>query len=153
VSLRVAVIVGVVIAVLFVAVLALGGGDGQGDASAEQDNDSGLIGRLRDRAGDPASVDLEDISADCFSDDDPTLLDFTSGCPLQVTNDGGGIRILRLTSAQNLNVQAPAPEGDADIDGDFDPNEEATVAVGEGTTEVDLSCGFLTQCFVRVLVS
>lgn len=151
-SLRVAVIVGVVIAVLFVAVLAFGGGDGQGDASTEQDNDSGLIGRLRDRAGDPASVDLEDISAPCFSDDDDeTLLVFTAGCVLRVTNDGNGIRILRLTSAQNLNVQAPAPEGDADIDADFDPNEEATVAVGEGTTEVGLSCGLLTQCFVRVV--
>jgi len=152
VSLRVAVIVGVVIAVLFVAVLTFGGGDGQGDASTEKDNDSGLIGRLRDRAGDPASVDLDDISAGCFSDDDPTLLTFTGGCALQVTNDGDGIRILRLSSAQSLNVQAPAPEGDADIDADFDPNEEATVAVGEGTTEVGLSCGFLTQCFVRVLV-
>ena len=158
-SLRVAVVAGVVIAVLFVAVLALGGGDGQGDASTEQDNDGGLIGPLRDRAGDPSLVPIDDVSPTCANAGDRTLLEVPAlfGCRVAVTNDGSGIRTLRLSPIENaVTVTAPAPEGDVEVTDTTEPDEDdpasedddVVVAVGEGTTNVALTCG---GCRVRVV--
>lgn len=154
-SLKVAIVVGVVIVVLFVGVLALGGGDGEGDASTETESDGGVLGRLLDRAGDPSLVTLEDISADCANPSDPTLLEARLfGCTVTVTNDGSGIRTLRLSPIDAFTVTAPAPEGDVEVSDTFEPDpgdpdgDDALVAVGEGTTLVSLSCG---ACDVRIV--
>ena len=46
-SLKVAIVVGVVVAVLFVGVLAFGGSDGEGSAAEQTEQDGGIFGRLR----------------------------------------------------------------------------------------------------------
>jgi hypothetical protein len=155
VSLKLAIVVGVIVAVLFVGVLALGGGDGEGEARTETENDDGVLGLLLDRAGDPSLVPLEDISADCANPGDPTLLEVgILGCAVAVTNDGSGIRTLRLSPIDTFTVTAPAPEGDVEVTDTFEPDpldpdgDDALVAVGEGTTLVSLTCG---ACDVRMV--
>jgi hypothetical protein len=151
VSLKVAIVVGVVIAVLFVGVLALGGSDGEGSAAEETEQDGGILGRLRDRAGDPSLVALEAVNQPCAANT-TGLLEFTggvfaTGCTLTVTSDDSGIRILKLSPVSGqFQVEAPAPEGDVEVEDDFAPDvldpdgDDASVAVGEGVTEVDLTC-------------
>jgi hypothetical protein len=157
-SLRVAVIVGVVVALLFVAVLAFGGGDGQGSASEETEQEGGLLGRLRARVGDPSLVDLDDVTSTCPLSA-TGLLQF-NGCALTVMNSGSGIRTLRLSPvAGTFRVSAPAPEGDSTITDDevtVDPaspdRDDVVVAVGEGETVVQLACsGIATTCQAQVV--
>ena len=134
-SLKVGIVVGVVIAVLFVGVLALGGSDGEGSAAEETEQDGGILGRLRDRAGDPSLVALDAVDRPCAANT-TGLLQFT-GCTLTVTSDDSGIRILKLSPVSGtFRVVAPAPEGD--VEKPFE--DDASVAVGEGVTEVDLTC-------------
>lgn len=144
-SLKVGIVVGVVIAVLFVGVLALGGSDGEGSAAEETEQDGGILGRLRDRAGDPSLVALDAVDRPCAANT-TGLLQFT-GCTLTVTSDDSGIRILKLSPVSGtFRVVAPAPEGDVEVEDEFAPDvekpfeDDASVAVGEGVTEVDLTC-------------
>ena len=163
-SLKVAIVVGVVIAVLFVGVLALGGSDGEGSASEETEQDGGILGRLRDRAGDPSLVALEAVNQPCAANTTGLLEfsgGFTVGCTLTVTSDDSGIRILKLSPVSGqFQVVAPAPEGDVEVEDEFAPDvndpdgDDASVAVGEGVTEVDLTClGFNATCQVQIVTS
>ena len=92
------------------------------------------------------------------------LLEFTggflaTGCTLTVTSDDSGIRILKLSPVTgSFRVVAPAPEGDVEVEEDFAPDaaepdkDDASVAVGEGVTEVDLTCLGAT-CQVQIVTS
>ena len=100
-SLRVAIVVGVVVAVLFVAVLAFGGGDGQGSASEETEQEGGLLGRLRARVGDPSLVGVDDVTSDCAGPARGLLL-FNS-CTVTVRNPGRPAK----TPARRLSTPAP----------------------------------------------
>jgi len=147
-SLKVAIIILVVVVALFVAVLVAGGTqDGNGSAGSDSNR---VLDRLTEAAGDPASVQPEDVEADCFSDDDPALLTFTGGCTLTVTNDSG-IKVLRLVTDQPVRISAPAPEGDTTVDADTDPGEVESVAVGDGETAIALGCGFGATCNARIV--
>ena len=158
-SLKVAIVVGVVIAVLFVGVLALGGSDGEGSAAEQTEQDGGIFGRLRDRAGDPSLVALDAVNQPC-AENTTGLLEF-SGCTLTVTSDDPGIRILKLSPVIGaFRVEAPAPEGDVEVEDEFAPDvndpdgDDASVAVGEGVTEVDLTClGFNAICQAQIVTS
>ncbi len=164
-SLKVAIVVGVVIAVLFVGVLAFGGSDGEGSAAEQTEQDGGIFGRLRDRAGDPSLVALEAVEPAVRGEHHgPARVlrgVFATGCTLTVTSDDSGIRILKLSPVTgSFRVVAPAPEGDVEVEDEFAPDvddpdgDDASVAVGEGVTEVDLTClGFNATCQVQIVTS
>lgn len=147
-----AVVVLVVIVALFVAAV-LVGSSGETGSAAEEDENS-VVDRLADVAGDPAAVPLEDVTAGCASDGDPTLLVFGGGCTIVVRSDDE-LRVLRLQTDSPIEVVAPAPDGDVEVEAEIDPGKEAVVAVGEGVTEVELSCraGLGDDCRVRMVVS
>jgi hypothetical protein len=149
-NVKVAVVVLGVVVVLFAAALAVGGSREEGTADEEQ---GGVVDRLGEVAGNPAGVPLEDLTADCASPDDPTLLTFAGDCTIVARNEDG-LRVIRLQTDGALGVEAPAPEGDTEVDADFDPGEEAAVAVGEGETDIELSCdaGPGAECLVRIVV-
>jgi hypothetical protein len=147
-NVKLAAVVLALIVVLFVVALAVGGSQDEGSPT---DRNS-VIDRLGDAAGDPAALPLENLSAGCVSEDDPTLLLFDGGCTIVAQNDDD-LRVLRLQTDSPIEVEAPAPEGDTDVEAEFDPGEEATVAIGEGEIEVELSCGagFGGGCSVRIV--
>lgn len=149
-NVKVGIIILVVVAVLFVGALVAGGThDGNGSAKSDR---NGVLDRLTEAAGDPASVKPEDVRADCLSEDDPTLLTFTGGCTVTVTNDSG-IKVLKLVSDQPVTISAPAPRGDSTVEADVDPGDEQSVAVGDGDTEVGIACraGINVPCNVRIV--
>lgn len=147
-NVKVAVVVLLVIAVLFVGALAVG--CSQNNGSPEDRN--GIINQLGEAAGDPAAVPLENLTTDCTGPDDPRLLVFTIGCTIVARNDND-LRVLRLQPDARVVVSAPAPEADTDVDAAIKPNRKATVAIGEGETQIGLSCraGFAAECRVRIL--
>jgi hypothetical protein len=147
-SLKLGIVILVVAAALFVAAL-VAGGTQDGNGSADRDR-NGVLDRLIEAAGDPASVEPSDVAAGCFSDDDPARLVFTGGCTLTVTNESG-IKVLRLVTDQPVRITAPAPEGDTTVDAESDPGEEESVAVGDGETEIGLGCGFGATCTARIV--
>jgi hypothetical protein len=149
-SVKVGIIILVVVAALFVGALVAGGThDGNGSAKSDR---NGALDRLTEAAGDPASVKPGDLRGDCVSEDDPTLLTFTGGCVVTVTNDSG-IKVLRLVTDQPVTISAPAPRGDSTVEADVDPGDEQSVAVGDGETEVGIACraGINVPCNARIV--
>lgn len=151
-STRVAVVVAVIVVVVFIVVLALGGQ--QPDGSPTDSN--ALIDRLADRAGDSAAVPLDSIAAECFDDDDEagTLLVFGGAlggsCRLVVEHDGD-LGLVRLFARTDFGIDAPAPDGDVEVEADAESGEEVSVAVGEGTTVIALTCPGSGECEVRLV--
>lgn len=147
-NIKVAAVVLGLIVVLFVVALAVGGSQEEGSPN---DRNS-IIDRLGDAAGDPAAIPLENLTIDCASADDPTLLVFVGGCTIRARNDDD-LRVLRLQTDSPLVINAPAPEGDTDVEAELDAGDETSVAIGEGEIEVDLSCGagFGGECLVRIV--
>lgn len=147
---KAALVVLVVVLALFAGAVALGASRDDGTS----EDDSSLLDRLGEVAGDPSAVARDDIAAGCVDDDDPDLLVFpgglVGGCTLVVQN-GGELRLVRLLALDAIGVSAPAPEGDLDVDDGVAAGEEVRVAVGEGETEIDLSCGFAGECRVRLV--
>jgi len=147
-SVKIAVLVGVVIVVLFVGSVVMGAR--QDDGSSTDPN--GLVDRLASVAGDPSAVARADVAAGCVDDEDPDLLVMTGGCTVVVRNDGD-LRLLRLLAIDAIEVEAPAPEGDLEVESEVDAGQEVSVAVGEGVTEIDIDCvGIgLTECRARLV--
>lgn len=135
-SVKAAVVVGVVVVALFVAAVLVGGSRQRG-GPAQTD---GLVGRLGELVGDPAAVPRTAVSADCVDEADPDLLVFAGGCAVVVRHDAG-LGLVDLVALTPLSVRAPAPEGDLVVDDDLAAGEDVRVAVGEGETRIDLRCG------------
>jgi hypothetical protein len=147
-NVKIAILVGVVLVVLFVGSVLVGARKDDGSST----DSNGIIDRLASVAGDPSAVARADVAADCVDDDDPDLLVITGGCTVAVRNDGD-LRLLRLLAIDALEVEAPAPEGDLEVESEVDAGEEVSVAVGEGVTEIDIDCiGIgLTECRARLV--
>ena len=145
---KAAVVTVVVVAVLFAAAVVLGASGRLGSPTESNT----IVEALRGAAGDAAAVPLEDLSTDCASDDDPALLVFDFGCVLRVRTDTG-LGLVRIRPDRPLTVEAPAPDGDVDVEAEVDPGEEISIAVGEGTTDISLTCraGLGTECSVRLV--
>lgn len=145
---KVAVVAVVVVAVLFAAAVALGASGRQGSPTESNT----IVEALRGAAGDAAAVPLEDLSTGCASEDDPTVLVFGFSCTMRVRTDNR-LGVVRLQSDRPLTVEAPAPDGDVEVEAEVDPGEEISIAVGEGTTDVSLTCraGLGTECSVRLV--
>lgn len=145
---KAAVVAGVAVAVLFAAAVVLGASGRQGSPA----DSSGIVQALRGAAGDAAAVPLEDLSTDCASDDDPTLLVFDFGCVLRVRTDAR-LGLVRIRPDRPVTVEAPAPDGDVEVEAEVDPGEEISIAVGEGTTDISLTCraGLGVECRVQLL--
>lgn len=148
-SVKLAVVVGVVLVVLFVGSVVQGARRDDGSST----DPNALLDRLGALAGDPSAVPRADVAAGCVDDDDPDLLTITGGCTVVVRNDSE-LRLLKLRALDPVRIEAPAPEGDLEVGSEVDPGEEVAVAVGEGETEVDLDCvgGALAECRVRLVV-
>jgi hypothetical protein len=148
-SVKIAILVGVVIVVLFVGSVVMGAR--QDDGSSTDSN--GLVDRLGSVAGDPSAVARADVSAGCIDDEDPNLLVMTGGCTVVVRSEGD-LRLLRLLAIDAIEVEAPAPEGDLDVESEVDAGKEVAVAVSEGETEIDIDClgGLVAECRVRLVV-
>ena len=139
---RSAVIIGGLVVALFVVVVVIG--VGQGDGSSEDSNS--FVDALSGLVADPATVALDDIevvTVGCVDEDEPHVLGFggtlASTCTLRVERDGG-LGLVRVLPLSDFRVAAPAPEGDLRVRLDAEPGEEVTVAVGEGTTDIELFC-------------
>jgi hypothetical protein len=145
-SVKVAVLVGVVIVVLFAGSVAVGARRDDGSST----DSNGLVDRLASLAGDPSAVTRADVAAGCVDDEDPDLLVMSGGCTVVVRNDGD-LRLLRLLALDAIELEAPAPEGDLEVESEVGAGEEVSVAVGEGETEIDIDCiGIgLTECRAR----
>ena len=58
----------------------------------------------------------------------------------------------RILALSDLDVEAPAPdEDDLEVEDDVAVGDTVRVAVAEGETEIDLSCGFLGSCQARLV--
>jgi hypothetical protein len=91
------------------------------------------------------------VTADCLDDDDPDLLVFTGGCTVVVRSDDP-LRLLGILALSDLGVEAPAPDqDDLEVEDDLAAGDTVRVAVAEGRTEVDLSCGLLGECQARLV--
>jgi hypothetical protein len=148
-SVKIAILVGVVIVVLFAGSVVVGAR--QDDGSSTDSN--GLVDRLGDIAGDPSAVARTDITAGCVSDDDPNLLVMTGGCTVVVRSEGD-LLLLRLLALNAIEVEAPAPDGDLEVESEVDAGKEVAIAVSEGETEIDIDCvgGLAAECRVRLVV-
>ena len=145
---KVAVVAGVVVAALFAAALVLGASGDQGSPTESNT----IVEALRGAAGDAAAVPLEDLSARCASEDDPTVLVFDFGCVLRVRTDTE-LGLVRIRPDRPVTVEAPAPDADVEVEADADPGEELSIAVAEGDTDISLTCraGLGTECRVRLV--
>jgi transcription elongation GreA/GreB family factor len=148
VSVKVAILVGVVLVVLFVGSVMVGARRDDGSSTGS----NGLVDRLASVAGDPSAVARADVVAGCVDDEDPDLLVVTGGCTVVVRNESD-LRLLRMLAVDAIEVEAPAPEGDLDVESEVGAGEEVSVAVGEGETEIDIDCiGIgLTECRARLV--
>ena len=149
-SVKAAVVLLVVLVALFVATLALGASQEQGSPTDK----NALVDRLGEIAGDPSAVPREDVDAGCIDDDDPNLLSFpggalAGGCVVVVSSDDE-LKLLRLEALNPIRVRAPAPDGDVEVEDEVAAGTEVRVAVGEGVTEIDLTC-LAAQCQVRLV--
>lgn len=146
-SVKVAVVVGVVAVALFAGSLVLGAGQDRGSSTDE----NALVVRLEAAAGDPSAVRRDDVRADCVDEEDPNLLLITGGCTVVVRNDGD-LRLLGIVALDAVTVEAPSPEGDLDVEKVVAAQNEVRVAVGDGETEIRVTCrGILGECGARLV--
>ena len=146
-SIKVAVVLLVVVAALFATAIVVGAK--QDDSSANDEN--ALVNGLGERVGDPSAVPRADVTAGCVDEDDPDLLVFTGGCTV-VVQSGEPLRLLGILALSDLDVEAPAPDqDDLEVEAEVAAGDTVRVAVAEGTTEIDLSCGLLAECQARLV--
>jgi hypothetical protein len=135
----------ILIGLCFVAAMILPGGSGSG-TPGETEQAAGPFRLLRPE---PPSVDRSQLTSGCLEGDQ---LIFTGTCTLTVAaGDAATLRTVRLRSAQPLAVDAPAPRTEElRIEADLDPGQELLIAVDESGAEIELGCGALGGCVVRV---
>lgn len=142
-------IVLVVVLVLAFAGAVLVGGD-RGQATAEDDQD-GLLAPLLERFDEQAGVSRGEISGSCGQIAADGSLLFSGSCVLVVAPSEQRIRRLHLVAIDGLAVKAPTPGGeDGTVAADVEAGKGLDVAVGEDGADVELDCGFLGDCRVRL---
>ena len=145
-----------VLLVLLVVLFAVAVGVGVSGDEGSSADPGPLVERLGELAGDPSALAREAIAASCLDEDDPDLLVVPavlgglSGCTVVADNDDQ-LRLVRLLAEDPIRISAPAPEGDLEVDDDAAAGESVGVAVGEGRTEIELSCGLASSCRVRLV--
>jgi hypothetical protein len=148
-SLKVAIVVLVVITGLFIALLVVGGTqDGNGSAG---DEENGIVDWIESVAGGAATIQPDQVDVpDTCDTEDPTLLQFTTTCVVTVHNDSKATKVLQLSPQPQITITAPAPEGDNVVTAKSETKGVTKVAVGEGDTQVALSCPALSGCTARI---
>jgi hypothetical protein len=149
---KLAIVVLVVVAVLFIGAMTTGAFSGEGSSDPDApEND--FVSAIGDRVGAAATIDPATVDAPCRDDDVADLLVITGVCQIRVPGGGEGLRLLRLQAQTPVRASAPAPDEDADFEvtASLDAGERAEIAVGEEGADITFACPGLAQCAVLLL--
>lgn len=147
-NLKLLVVLVVVLVLAFAGALVLAGDRGEARAGGDQD---GLLAPLLERFDEQAGVTRQELSGSCGEIAFDGSLVFGGSCALEVAASDQRIRRLRLVAVDGLDVEAPTPgEGDGTVAATVEAGESLDVAVGEDGGVVELDCGFLGDCRVRL---
>lgn len=138
----------VAVVVLFVVAIAVrGGSGGEGDAGEVSSDRDSFLARL---GGDPAAVRPEEIGGNCGRSG--TQITVNGSCDLEVGPSDQRMRVVRLRTADEIDVEAPAPEdADFDIEKELEPGDEVAIAVDSEGASIDLDCGLGRTCNLTLL--
>lgn len=138
----------VVLVLAFAGALVLAGDRGEASAGDDQD---GPLAPLLERFDEQAGVSRQEISGSCGEIAFDGSLLFSGSCELVVAASDQRIRRLHLVAVDGLDVEAPTPgDGDGTVGAEVGPGEGLDVAVGQDGGVVELDCGFLGDCRVRL---